>query len=147
MWISLTADAFADALLPAEKTALDGVKARPGTTAAELLDRTLRRVANDVRGYCPAETPRGDGITIPEELELAALALARQACFTALPRLQGLWTDARQQDYLQALAKLRLWADGKYSVAPPETAAPAAQQAAAPVKNLGPRRQPSGGLI
>jgi hypothetical protein len=131
-WISLTAQNFKDRLLKAEYDALSAVGLYEGRTWADVLEDELTSTINHVRGYCPSTTSRGDGVTIPEELKDATLAVVRMKFFTRFPKLAALWTEGRNQEYLQALELFKLWASKRYHVAAPETAAPTTDQAGAP---------------
>ena len=88
---------------------------------------------------------RGEGITIPDEMADSALAVLRQRFFAKFPELKSLWSEDRQQEALQAIETLRLWAKGQYHCAPPaEKAAPEDQAGGTPVKFLGTKPQTSG---
>ncbi len=123
-WNPLTADAFRDKLTKAEYTAITSIAVQDGKTWADVLDEEITRTANLVRGYTPNNTPQGTGETIPDELQDAALAVLRMKFFTRLPALKGLWSEARNQEYLQAIDLLRDWAGKRFRVVPPEDAAP-----------------------
>lgn len=122
-WNELTLTRVKDKLLKAEYDALSTVSLPTGRTWSAMSTAELASTSNQVRGYCPPGTARGDGTTIPDELEDAALAFFRMKMFTRFPELKRLWTKERQEEYLQAIALLERWADGKYHVAPPATAA------------------------
>ena len=129
-WIPLSTDRFKDKLLKSEYDALVAVGLFDGRTWAEVLADELLATTRNVRGYCPPSTARGDGDTIPDELEDQALAIARMKFFTRFVELKKLWSDARNQEYLQALELLKLWATNKYHVAPAATEAPDEEQSA-----------------
>ena len=139
-WIHITAQDFEDGLLPAEVTALNAIKERDGRTAGQQLNTLITRACNTVRGYCPHSAQRGasitvDGVvypTIPEEFADAALAMIRAEYFACFPELASLWTDARNNLYLQGIRRLELWAAGKYGVSSPDTPAPAKEQGPGP---------------
>ena len=127
-WINITAAAFANTLLSAEKAALDAVGLPSGVTASEMLAEQITNTANFVRMHCPPHTARGDGETIPDELLMSALAVLRKNYFARFPKL-NLWTEARNQDHLQALEVLKEWSKGRLQVVPPETPAADDEQA------------------
>lgn len=129
MWIDLTLTRVKDKMLKAEYDALSTVSLPTGRAWADMANAELAATSNQVRGYCPPSTERGSGTTIPDELEDAALAFFRMKMFTRFPELKRLWTKERQEEYLQAIALLERWADGKYHVAAPETAADPEDQA------------------
>ncbi len=132
MWVPITETLFSDTLLAVEKSALDALKARPGSTAAEQLARQIEQVTNKVRGYCPLKVLRGPDGTIPDEVMTDALAMLRKVYFTGMPELRKLWTTAREEEYLQAIDLMKQWARGDFHVVAPESPAPVDEQPPGP---------------
>ena len=124
MWITLTAQRFKDKLLSTEYTKLSASGLFSGRTWEDVLASELESTAKFVRGNCPNRTPLGPDSTIPDELEDQALAYARMKFFTRFVELKGLWTEARKDEYLQALAVFERWANAKFRVVPPTEEAP-----------------------
>lgn len=127
-WIELTVTRFKDKLTSSEKTALDAVGLHSGRTAADTLTAEILSTTRFVRGFTPNTEARGDGETIPDEMEDAALAVLRMKYFTRLPGMSSLYDSARQREYEDALELLKMWASGKFHCAPPFTAAPSDEQ-------------------
>lgn len=124
MWITLTVEDFFDRLTAAEVNTLRTTQVEAGQEdpAAE----ALRRAINEARGYLgarPGATMGPDG-TIPAQVEGPVMDLARYRLCSrlAVGRVGStLLTEAREQEYKDALRLLRDVAAGKYAVEDPET--------------------------
>ena len=123
-WITLTEADVQTKLAGAELTALKSVALSAGQ--GNPLPAILAQVVQEVRGYVAACTQNklGDGATIPQELETAALAIIRYRLATRLP-VASLLTDARKEEYRDALTLLRACAACNFRIEQPAT--PSAQ--------------------
>ena len=120
MWITLTESDIQATLSGPELTALKTAALAAGQS--DPLPDILARVTREVRGYvagCDKNT-LGDGDTIPDELEGAAVALARYYLCTRLP--VRLLTEERKEEYRSALTLLRDVAACRYAIVQPATA-------------------------
>jgi len=131
MWNTLTSDDVKTRLTKPELTALLGAARQAEQTDEGLLADAIATVTSEVRGYVAA-FPRNrlgaDG-TIPDELLSAALALLRRHLFTRLPAMKALYDPIREKETEDALTRLRDTAQGRFAIVPPESPAPAAEQA------------------
>lgn len=132
MWITLTKEVFNDGLNADELSAISQLGLPSDSTWEQLLGRQLDRTTNFIRGYCPKTTLRGPEGTVPDELEDISMQHVRMEIYTRTAGLSQLWDTVRNEKYLQGVEVLKLWARGQYSVVPPETPAPAKQQAPGP---------------
>jgi hypothetical protein len=127
-WIELTAARLA--AKTAELSLVKEVLLADGQDADDILDDELAATVKYVRGYCPTSTALGDGLTIPDELEDAALALVRAKVFTRVEALKRFLTEPRMKEVERAETTLLRWSNGAFKVVPPTTQA--AQQASGP---------------
>ncbi len=120
MWNTLTEAKFLEHCTGAETTAIK--TAALATAQTEPLTAMLAKVVQEVRGYVAAhrQNTLGDGITIPDELEAAACAIARYRALNRLPT-KSLLTETRVSEYRDALALLRDVAAGKFAIEQPAT--------------------------
>jgi phage gp36-like protein len=121
-WITLTPEAVKSQLSAVEIAALANYLA-PGQS--DPTPDLVARTASEVRGYVAAHygTQVGVSGTIPEELESAAVSLARWRLLGRLATgkvAQVLMTDARRKDYEDAVQQLRDVAAGKFAVSVPD---------------------------
>lgn len=119
-WNTLTEAKFLEHLTGPELTAIK--TAALATAQTEPLTAMLAKVVQEVRGYVAANGTNslGEGVTIPDELESAALAIARYRALNRLP-IRSLLTETRITEYKDALTLLRDVAAGKFSVEQPAT--------------------------
>ncbi len=119
-WIELTEEKFLEQITGAEANAIR--TAALGTGQGEPLTATLAKVVQQVRGYIAANINNtlGAGDTIPQELESAAVAIARYTALNRLP-IKTLLTETRITEYKDALTLLRDTAAGKFVVEKPAT--------------------------
>jgi phage gp36-like protein len=119
-WVTLTEAKFLAQLTGAETSALKSAALASGQT--EPLTETLANVVQQVRGYVAANSSNrlGDGVTIPQELVSAAVAIARYVALNRLP-VKSLLTDTRISEYRDALTLLRDVAAGKFRIEQPAT--------------------------
>lgn len=84
------------------------------------LPGTIAAVTKTVRGYVNAHKPNnlGAGMTIPDELESAAISLIRYHLCTRLPN--ALLDEDRREEYRNAIALLRDVAAGRFDIVQPE---------------------------
>jgi len=127
-WITLSTDAVKSSLSGVEINALSTYLA-PGQ--ADPMPDVITRTTSEVRGYVAAHygAQVGEGGTIPEELESAAISLARWRLLGRLAAgkaAQVLMTDSRRKEYEDAVQQLRDVATGKFAVSVP--ALPSADQ-------------------
>ena len=117
-WVTLTEAKFLQHCTGAETTAIKS--AALATGQGEPLTDTLARVVQEVRGYVAAHAQNtlGEGATVPQELEAAAIAIARFRALNRLPT-KSLLTDTRVQEYRDALAQLRDVAAGRFALEQP----------------------------
>jgi hypothetical protein len=128
-WISITAADLKTRFAGAEYNSVTAAALNTGQAAADLVTEEISSAINEVRGYIPPNVPRGEDGTIPDELKRATLALIVYAILTRLPNLKSLLDERRVAAYADALELLKQCASGKFRVTPPETEAPAAEQA------------------
>lgn len=128
MWIELTEALIANRLTGAELTAMKSAALGAGQSGATVLSDAISAVVREVRGYVAGNKNNvlGDGETIPDELEHAALAVLRQRLGNRLPGLARLFAgEDRKAEYDDAMKLLRDVADGKFGIVPPTTEAAA----------------------
>jgi hypothetical protein len=118
-WIELTAARLLDKT--AELELVKDVLLTDDQDADDIIADELASTVKRVRGYCPTSTPLGEGSTIPDELEDAALALVRVKVFTRIKALSSFLSDARTKEAENAMTELRAWARGDFKVVPPVT--------------------------
>jgi phage gp36-like protein len=119
-WNTLTEAKFLEHLTGAEVTAIK--TAALATAQTEPLTAMLAKVVQEVRGYIAAHEQNvlGEGVTIPDELESAALAIARYRALNRLP-IRSLLTETRITEYKDALRLLEHVAAGKFAIEQPAT--------------------------
>lgn len=119
-WNTLTEAKFLQHCTGAEATAIKTAALASGQ--ADPLADTLAKVVQEVRGYIAAhqQNALGEGVTIPDELENAACAIARYRAFNRLP-VKSLLTETRITEYKDALALLRDVAAGRFAIEQPVT--------------------------
>lgn len=124
-WISLTSTQAKARLAGAEYNAIKAAALNSGQDADTLVTDTLSRVVKDVRGYVGgcSRNLLGDGDTIPDELEDAALALFVYRFLTRLPNMKALLDPQRVAAYGDALKKLEQTAACKFAIVQPTTPA------------------------
>lgn len=130
-WISITAAKVKTRFAGAEYNSVTAAALNSGQVAADLVTDEINRATNKVRGFIPLHVARGEAGTVPDELESETLALIVYAILTRLPNLKSLLDERRVAAYADALELLKQCANGKFRVTPPETEAPAAEQASA----------------
>jgi phage gp36-like protein len=130
-WITLTEALVANRMTGAELTAMKTAALGGGQSGATVLADCISAVVREVRGYvaaCATNT-LGDGETIPQELEHAALALLRQRLANRLPGMAKLMQDdARKAEYDDAVRLLRDVAACRFAIISPDE--PASEQPA-----------------
>lgn len=126
-WIALTETLIASRLSGAELTALKSAALGAGQTGDQILADAISATVREVRGYVAANKNNtlGDGETIPDELEHAALALLRHRLGSRLPGVKLFNDEARKAEYDDAVTLLRDVAAGKFGIVPPVTEAAA----------------------
>lgn len=135
-WITITEEKVQARLAKPELDALLTAATQVAQTASGLLEEAISSVTSEVRGYvaaCEKNILGPDG-TIPNELEIAALALVRRHLFTRLPGMKRLYDELRQEETKDAIKKLENTAVCKFAILPPET--PNEDQAAGPAVQL-----------
>lgn len=117
-WITLVPDDLAERLAAPEYDAVR--KAAIGVYGQEQA-KVLADVVAEVRGRVAAcaRNSLGPAGTIPSELRAAALAIFRWRFLTRVPGLKALLTDARRDEYNDALRLLEATAACKYAVEQP----------------------------
>lgn len=126
-WIALTEALIANRFSGPELTAVKTAALGAGQSGAALLADCISAVVREVRGYvaaCATNT-LGEGMTIPAELEHAALALLRQRLANRLPGMARLMNDeARRAEYDDAVRLLRDVAACNFAIVGPTEVAP-----------------------
>jgi phage gp36-like protein len=119
-WITLTEAQFLTQLTGAETSALKTAALAAGQ--GEPLTETLRKAVQLVRGYISGNSANklGEGDTIPQELESAAIAIARYSAINRLP-VKSLLTEGRVNEYRDALSLLKDVAAGRFKIEQPAT--------------------------
>ena len=119
-WVTLTEAKFLAQCTGAETNALKSAALAAGQT--EPLTETLANIVQQVRGYVAANSANrlGDGVTVPQELLSAAVAMARYVALNRLP-VKSLLTDTRITEYKDALTLLRDVAAGRFRIEQPTT--------------------------
>lgn len=131
-WITLTETNLITKLSGPEIAAMKTAALQSGQTNP--LPGIITQIVREVRGYvagCSANT-LGDGETIPDELEGAAINRIRYELATRLP-VPSLLTKAREDANSAAVALFRDTAACRFKIVPPTEAAPAEEQAASVV--------------
>lgn len=128
-WI--TPSTIKERLAGPEYNAVTKAALNTGQVGETLVANELSRVIKLVRGYVGKKNVLGDGDTIPDELEDAALALLVYQILTRIPGLKNLLTDERTGAQKDALRLLRDVAAGDFVIVPPDNAAPATEQPSA----------------
>jgi hypothetical protein len=121
MWIELTETDLNETT--GELASVRGALLPEGRTASQVVTEQLAQAIGIVRGYCPAGVSLADGLTIPSELKLAALSIARVEVFTRIQALNRFLTDARREEKADAMKLLRDWNAGKFRVVATDNAA------------------------
>lgn len=122
-WTTITSTAVKTRLSGAEYAGVTAAALASGQTAEGVVAAQITDVVNYVRGFVPADIPRGDGETIPEELKDAALAMIVHRILTRLPALKLLLDDARKSANEAAEKLLRDVSAGRFRLIAPATAA------------------------
>jgi phage gp36-like protein len=119
-WITLTEDSFLEQITGAEANAIKTAALASGQ--GEPLTNTLLKIVQTVRGYVAANAQNklGEGSTIPQELESAAVSIARYTALNRLP-VKSLLTETRISEYKDALTLLRDVAAGRFAIEQPTT--------------------------
>ena len=135
-WIALTSADVARRFAAAELTAVKTAAKATGQDGDVILAAAITSVTNTVRGYVSAcaKNTLGDGATIPDELETAALALIRDYLFNRLPGMRALNDELRQKETDRAMSQLRDAGKGLLGIVAPVTASE--DQAAGPAMEL-----------
>src|SRR4051812_27549529 len=120
-WITLTVDDVKPKLAAAELSALRSaaLASGQGDPVAEI----LTEVVNEVRGYIAAceRNTLGAGVTIPDKLKSATLAIVRYRAATRLP-VKSFLTEDRVKENEAAVRLLEQVAGCKFAVEEPTTA-------------------------
>jgi hypothetical protein len=131
-WLSLDDDSITSALSGPELDALRTAALESGQP--DPVEAVLQQVARLVRGKCAAAgIALGTGISIPDELVLAATSITRFNCLTRLPGMVFLQDDWRKTAHADGLKLLDQVASGDFAVVPAITEAPEDEQAGAAV--------------
>lgn len=117
MWVTITEDDFNRKMAGPETNALKTKVLAAGQ--ANPLPEIIADVVNEVRGYVAVKNTLAAGATIPDKLESAALAIIRFRLATRLP-VSTLLTDDRRTENKDALALLKMVAQGDYAIDEPE---------------------------
>lgn len=119
-WTTLTEAKFLEHCTGPEVAALK--TAALGSGQGEPLSAMLAKVVQEVRGYVAAnqQNQLGEGVTIPSELESAAIAIARYRAINRLP-IKSLLTETRIAECKDALQLLRDTAAGRFRIEQPAT--------------------------
>lgn len=119
-WVTLSVADVRTRLTTAELSAIQSIHAAAGDTA--FLTSIITQVVDEVRGYVAAAPggKLGEGTTVPSKLVGAALSLIRYRTINSLPS-STLMTEARKEEYKDALALLERVSDGKFAVEEPTT--------------------------
>lgn len=128
-WI--TPQSIKERLAGAEYNSVTNAALNTGQLGETIVNNELSRIIKLVRGYVGKKNVLGDGDTIPDELENAALALLVYQILTRIPGLKGLLTDERKDAQKEAMRLLRDVAGGDFVIVPPANTAPASDQPAA----------------
>lgn len=129
MWITPTSATIKSRISGPELDALKSAARAAGQTPDGLVDDAITRVVNLIRGYCAKHNQLGTSGTIPDELESSFGALWLYEFITRLPNSSKLLDDRRAKAYDDPMRLLRDVSSGAFKVVPPESAAPATEQA------------------
>jgi len=120
-WATIIVDDLKAGLAGAELEALQS--AALATGQSDPTPEIIAQVIDLVRGYIAAAgVTLGTGATIPSKLKTSALAIIRYRICSRLP-ISSLLTDARKQEYQDALRLLEQVAAGRFRVEEPTEAA------------------------
>lgn len=129
MWLTPTQDTVKARISGPEFDALKSAARAAGQTPDTLVTDTITRVTNLIRGYVSKRHTLGAAGTIPDELESAFGSLWLYEFLTRLPNSSKLLDDRRTKAYDDAMRLLKDTASGLFTIVPPESAAPATEQA------------------
>ena len=152
-WKTLTVAALKTRISGSEYSALTQAALASGQVAADVVAEVLAAVVKLVRGKVAAcrNNTLGEGDTIPDELEAAALVLARNQVFTRLPGMSALNDDTRRDEVRAAERLLDSAAACTFVIEQPATpsdqviAGPAVQVITTPTRTAS--RQTLSGLL
>ena len=121
MWISITEEHVLTRLAAPELAALKTAATAPGQPSP--LPDIISYVTREVRAYVAAQPGNklGPELTIPDELQIAALNRIRYELATRLP-VASLLTDPRKESNTAAIAQLRDVAACKFRIVQPPDA-------------------------
>lgn len=136
MWITPTAATVKARITGAEFEALKSAALASGQSADTLVTDCLSRIIQMIRGYVGNRHTLGTAGTIPDELESALGALWVHEFISRVPGTERLLNERRVKAKEDALTQLRDVSSGRFSIVPPTSEAPSAQQAAGPALQL-----------
>lgn len=120
-WAIIVVDDLKSGLAGAELEALQS--AALATGQSDPTPEIIAQVVDLVRGYIAAGgVTLGSGATLPSKLKTSALAIIRYRICSRLP-VSSLLTEARKQEYQDAIRLLEQVAAGRFRVEEPENAA------------------------
>lgn len=122
-WISPTAATVKARISGPEFEALKSAARSAGQVADTLVDDTISRVINLIRGFVARKYTLGVTGTIPDELESCVGTLFVYEFITRLPGMSKLLDERRTKAYDDAMRLLRDVASGTFVIVPPETPA------------------------
>jgi hypothetical protein len=131
MWITPTAATIQDSISGPEFTALKSAARGAGQNPDTLVTDCLSRSIKQIIGYVSVKNIVGTAGDIPDELTAALGAVWRFEFINRLG-LEKLLTESRKTAYDNAMIQLRDVAAGRFTIMPPATPAPEAQQAGGP---------------
>lgn len=118
-WTTVTADHVMEEFTPAERSALTRIQ-----DATDNLSAILTRVVSMARGNIAAgRNTLGDAGTVPPQLTLDIIAIARWRWLTAIPQARAMQTEERKQAYTDAMRRLDEIAKGELAVEAPDDSA------------------------
>ena len=125
-WATIAATEVLEEFTPAERAQIANVQ-----NGADNLTSILARVVGMARGHIRAGGyTLGDTDTVPDQLRLDVIAIARWRYLIALPQMKALQTPERKQAHDDAMERLLQAANQKLNVEAPDDAtdpAPAAK--------------------
>ena len=152
-WKTLTIAALKTRISGSEFEALSSAALGSGQDAETVVEDVLSAVVKLVRGKVAAcrANVLGEGDTIPDELEDAALAIARNRVFTRLPGMGALNDDTRRDEVrsaerlLDSVAACTFLIEQPADVSPQVIAGPAVEVITTPTRTA--TRQTMQGLL
>ena len=120
-WETPTADDVLGEFTPTENAAIQQLMGGGPMFSTTKLSNILARVIAEVRSYISSGDFALDPLTttLPLGLFNDAIAICRWRFLISVPQLKQLQTEVRKGSYEDAIAKLMLIAEGKFSVEPP----------------------------